>query len=529
MAVSAARLEANRRNAQKSTGPRTHEGKTRSRVNAVTHGLRAEIPILPDEDPQALEDRKAAWTAALAPCDDVEQRAVDDAVAYSWQQDRARRAQVARVSANRLDHGLDLEQITEEEVLDLGRLLFTDRLGPLPFYPTGCDYDQSSRFRSPSTSYAGDKKVDLDPPDLIVSRLRSTLRGCEWLLTQWSELRSTLERGQPWISSDKLKAVRLLGKQPFDAIDDREVALVFLASAVLKPNPGGSYHEIAVEMRPADRKKFRECVQDRQLASLKPADAAEARVALLALVERATASLSAKQQAHHERARVKAELAADILAFDDSPEGERLRRHELASGRAIGRSLDRLVKLRRSIPELVSGPLCVVSCHPDDVVAEPDAPREPTDHRENLTNEPNASNENTTNEPIPIAGIELDQLLERVDDTNDSVQRNSAVEIDVEKRGEWARAEIEKLRERRAERLRKLNAESKREAQQARAARQAVRGRPKTGDTKKPPDQRTSPTASAAKPKTKRQEGKELEMYLNVLHGFTKKSGQARR
>ena len=41
MTVSAAKLEANRRNAAKSCGPRTEAGKSRSKLNGVTHGMRA--------------------------------------------------------------------------------------------------------------------------------------------------------------------------------------------------------------------------------------------------------------------------------------------------------------------------------------------------------------------------------------------------------------------------------------------------------------------------------------------------------
>jgi hypothetical protein len=49
-------IEANRRNALKSTGPRTEAGKRRSRRNAVRHGLTAETVIEVLEDP---EDYKA--------------------------------------------------------------------------------------------------------------------------------------------------------------------------------------------------------------------------------------------------------------------------------------------------------------------------------------------------------------------------------------------------------------------------------------------------------------------------------------
>src|SRR4051794_20074973 len=55
---SPARLNANRANARKSTGPRTPEGKMASRLNGVTHGMCCTLPVvLPGEDAGALRDK----------------------------------------------------------------------------------------------------------------------------------------------------------------------------------------------------------------------------------------------------------------------------------------------------------------------------------------------------------------------------------------------------------------------------------------------------------------------------------------
>ncbi len=59
-------IEANRRNAGKSTGPNTEEGQQRSRCNAVRHGLTAETVIGALED---AEDYKAFEAAIIADYD----------------------------------------------------------------------------------------------------------------------------------------------------------------------------------------------------------------------------------------------------------------------------------------------------------------------------------------------------------------------------------------------------------------------------------------------------------------------------
>jgi hypothetical protein len=59
-------IEANRRNALNSTGPRTETGKQIARRNAVRHGLTAETVIGTLED---AEDYKAFEAAIIADCD----------------------------------------------------------------------------------------------------------------------------------------------------------------------------------------------------------------------------------------------------------------------------------------------------------------------------------------------------------------------------------------------------------------------------------------------------------------------------
>ena len=59
-------IEANRRNALRSTGPKTEDGKRRSRQNAVRHGLTSETVVAALED---IEDYQAFEAAVIADYD----------------------------------------------------------------------------------------------------------------------------------------------------------------------------------------------------------------------------------------------------------------------------------------------------------------------------------------------------------------------------------------------------------------------------------------------------------------------------
>jgi hypothetical protein len=98
------KIEANRRKAQKSSGPKTAEGKKRVRLNALKHGLTATTIVLPHEDDEAYQERLDGWTRELNPRGDVGQYLTAQAVRLSWQLDRADRHERARLAerVNRL-------------------------------------------------------------------------------------------------------------------------------------------------------------------------------------------------------------------------------------------------------------------------------------------------------------------------------------------------------------------------------------------------------------------------------------------
>lgn len=83
--VSAKQLEANRRNALKSTGPKTDAGKKASSGNAMTHGLTSKAcPILPGEDAAAFDALHEALVRDLQPRGILQREVVRDLAQIRW-------------------------------------------------------------------------------------------------------------------------------------------------------------------------------------------------------------------------------------------------------------------------------------------------------------------------------------------------------------------------------------------------------------------------------------------------------------
>jgi hypothetical protein len=90
-------IEINRRNAAQSTGPRNPEGKERSRLNALRHGATSRLLVLPGENPQDLDQLRAALIDSFQPEDSVEATLVERAVECWHFLGRSLRAQQARL------------------------------------------------------------------------------------------------------------------------------------------------------------------------------------------------------------------------------------------------------------------------------------------------------------------------------------------------------------------------------------------------------------------------------------------------
>ncbi len=87
------KAESNRRNASKSTGPRTAEGKAAASKNAIKHGAYSEAITVQGETVEDFETMRAGMIASIAPESALEEHLVDRLASLWWRLVRAGRVE----------------------------------------------------------------------------------------------------------------------------------------------------------------------------------------------------------------------------------------------------------------------------------------------------------------------------------------------------------------------------------------------------------------------------------------------------
>ena len=175
MTASPAQIAANRLNALKSTGPRTPEGKARSRANALKHGLCATVVVA--EDAELVKERTNDYFFALKPQNQFQTWMVDQVAILSIRIDRCERIE-RRVR--------DKVSLRAELAWDDDRRLEAEVLGAM-------------LARKPSVT---------------LETLRRTPHGCDWLIRRWSLLEEAAAADTGWTPEQVALAFDLLDMPP---------------------------------------------------------------------------------------------------------------------------------------------------------------------------------------------------------------------------------------------------------------------------------------------------------------------------
>ncbi len=282
MPISEAKLAANRRNAAKSTGPRTPEGKERSRRNALKHVLTGQGVALPTEDSAEIEERFIALQADLRPSTELSEELVRRVAFLSVRVRRCEKHETSE-TARRIRHAI--------AQFDDGRL-------------AAVEAQADKLYQEPATT---------------VRRLQATPEGIDWLLKEWATLRADLnyEERNRWTTNHRSQFDALLGLNPGGY---RIARIMALSEAVF-----GSFHHL--DKADGDGLEG-------------PARVEWARGELTRLIDVEVARLNeVRARIDHEAIAADRAEAVDRALFDASPASILARKYEAAAERALYKAL----------------------------------------------------------------------------------------------------------------------------------------------------------------------------------------------
>jgi hypothetical protein len=175
-----AQVAANRKNAKKSTGPKSAPGKDKTKLNGMTHGLCTEQLVLPSEDAAEFQAFLDAWTDDWKPTTMARAQLVKEAAIAAWRKDRCVRAEATRLG-QRIRETVGRRRAQEEKAVD-------QAVASLPDDPRGA-----------------------------VDRLLATRAGVERLIGLWSEIaEAATPDGWDDDQAHHFRLIFLCGRMPAD-------------------------------------------------------------------------------------------------------------------------------------------------------------------------------------------------------------------------------------------------------------------------------------------------------------------------
>jgi hypothetical protein len=315
--TSQARIEANRENAKQSTGPRTPEGKARSRLNGLVHGLRSEQVVLPTEDPAAFDEQIAEYLDEWKPPTVTRRQLVERLAATAWRLNRCVRIETARFTERTLAALGDWDRGYAEKIEKAVAALPTGPLAPLRW-------------------------------------LKQSRMGVDRVIELSEDLIDALGESGDWVDVDR-HHVRLLNLQGLTVDDPRAAEYAEASWRLLLGNcPELAEPDSPPPFPPEIADKVRENI--RRLVT--------SNVVLLRDLRERLPDPSA--------ARIR---QAEIAAFEFQPQDLSLQRYEGRLDREYRMTLNQLISLTKTGLDLVNEPF--VPTEPNRVAAIPPAPTEP--------------------------------------------------------------------------------------------------------------------------------------------------------
>jgi len=297
MPCSLAQYEANVKNAQKSTGPKTAEGKQKSRANSLKHGLTGEGIVIPTEDAAALDLRFAALEDELKPSGTLARQLV---------------GRIALMT-------IRLDRSAQHEAQAIGHRMRKAR----------AEFDDARSAEMESHySWIGSE------PATNARRLRMTPEGVRRLIDVITDLREDLDHpeGHRWDWARCEQFHHLIGLRRVDVPVSRARAL----SDAMEGNFRNLNQSDGGDLPLKERQEW-------------------ARVTLLGLVVEELARLRALQdQFDHEGLELDREGAAHRAMFDASPAATLARKYEAASERSLYRALREFREIQGDVPQIDS-------------------------------------------------------------------------------------------------------------------------------------------------------------------------------